>query len=217
MNPKQEVAKFTVTKIPENIVLGVGSGSTVEAFINELGKAKLRLKGIVAASSSSENLLKTYGYECLDLNQVNEMPYYVDGADEVTPGGLMIKGGGAALTREKIISGVANKFICMVEEKKVKDVLGDFSLPIEVIPMARSYVARKIVIMGGHPTYRTGVNTDNGNVILDVIGFDFTNPFILEEKLNQITGVVCNGIFANRRADEVLIADSAGAISTIKT
>lgn len=213
---KKKVAQKALAYIPHNCILGVGSGSTVAAFIEALGNAKIPLQAVVAASKVSENALKKFGYEVVDLNSVDEMSYYIDGADEVTNMGAMIKGGGAALTREKIIASVAKKFICIVDETKIKSRLGDFPLPVEVIPLARSYVARKLVALGGVPSYRVGVITDNGNVIIDVRGLDLTDSLKLEMEINQITGVVENGLFAKRRANIILIAHSNGIIEEIK-
>lgn len=212
---KQKVAQAALRLIPPNIVLGVGSGSTVNAFIEALGAAKHPLSGVVAASKASEERLRQYGYAVVDLGSVNEMPFYVDGADEVTRYGMMIKGGGAALTREKIIAQVARHFICIVDHSKLKDRLGTFPLAIEVVPMARSYVARKLAAIGGLPQYRTGVITDNGMSILDTRGLDFTDALALESSLNQITGVLCHGLFATRRANTILIAHADGHIETV--
>lgn len=213
---KRLVGHKVLEYIPSNCVLGIGSGSTVSAFIDELGKAQIPLKGIVAASKVSEEKLRAFGYEIVDLNSVDEMAYYIDGADEVNELGVMIKGGGAALTREKIIATVAKSFICIVDESKIKSRLGDFPLPVEVIPMARSYVARKILSIGGQPNYRTGVMTDNGNVILDIKNLDLTDALKIENDINLITGVVENGLFAKRRANVILSAKTNGEVNVIK-
>lgn len=212
---KQNVAHAAVKMVPNNIVLGVGSGSTVNAFIEALAVARIPLKGVVAASKSSESLLRSYGYEILDLNSIDELPIYVDGADEITTYGMMIKGGGAALTREKIIANVAKQFIVIADESKLKDRLGAFALPVEVVPMARSYVSRKLVAWGGQPQYRTGVVTDNGMVIIDVRGLDFTDALSLEDKINGVAGVLSHGLFAHRRAQTILVAKADGCIQKI--
>jgi len=191
-------------------VLGVGSGSTANFFIAELAGIKQRIEGAVASSEATARRLKDLGIRVLDLNGVNELPVYVDGADEVTRHLAMIKGGGGALTREKIVAAVARKFVCIADATKLVDVLGRFPLPVEVIPMARSYVARELVKLGGHPEWRRDFVTDNGNVILDVHGLAILNPAELEGALNQITGVVTNGLFARRAADVLLLGRAEG-------
>ena len=198
---KQAVAKAAIEYVPYNAVIGIGTGSTANYFIAELAKIKGKIEGAVASSAASANLLKQHGIPVLELNSVSELPVYVDGADEITEHLAMIKGGGGALTREKIVAAVAKKFICVADESKLVGVLGKFPLPLEVIPMARSYVAREITKLNGTPVLRQGFTTDNGNVILDVHGLAISNPVDLEEKLNNITGVVCNGLFARRGAD----------------
>ena len=213
---KQLVAKAAVKLIPNHITLGVGSGSTVNAFIDALAEMRIPLKGVVAASKASEDRLSMHGYEIVDLNSVDEMPFYVDGADEVTRYGTMIKGGGAALTREKIIASVAKHFICIVDEHKVKNRLGAFPVPVEVLPMARSLVSRKLLAMGGQPRYRTGVITDNQMVIVDVLGLELTDALAVEESINNLTGVMCNGIFSKRHANTLLIAKTNGEIETVR-
>lgn len=207
---KQKAAEAALAFIRPGTVLGIGSGSTVDCFIEQLSPYKHKIEGVVAASKNSTNQLKKMGLEVLDLNSVTEIPVYVDGADEITAQMQMIKGGGAALTREKIIASVAEKFVCIATANKIVDVLGAFPLPIEVIPMARSYVARQLVKLGGSPEYRQGVVTDNGNVILDVYHLNVTDAATLESDINNIAGVVCNGLFAHRRADVLLLADDSG-------
>lgn len=203
---KAKVAKKALDYIDDDVIVGVGTGSTVNYFIDELVAIKGKIEGCVASSIATEQLLVKRGLPVLDLNVVANVPIYVDGADEVTPGHEMIKGGGGALTREKILASASDKFICIVDESKLVNSLGRFPVAVEVIPMARSYVARKIVKLGGSPEYREGFVTDNGNIILDVYNLHHTNILKLEDKLNSIPGVVDNGIFANRRADILLIA-----------
>src|SRR6185436_8922323 len=202
---KQAVARAAIEHVPTGGVIGVGTGSTANCFIDELGKIKHRIDGAVASSDASAQRLKKLGIEVMQLNDVSDLPVYIDGADEITHHLAMIKGGGGALTREKIVAAVARKFICIADESKLVDILGTFPLPIEVIPMARSYVAREIVKLGGHPAYREGVITDNGNIIIDVHGLKISQANDLESKLNQIVGVVTNGLFAHRRADVLLL------------
>jgi ribose 5-phosphate isomerase A len=196
-------------------VLGVGSGSTANFFIAELAAIKHRIEGAVASSEATAKRLKDLGIRVMDLNGVNELPVYVDGADEVTRHLAMIKGGGGALTREKIVAAVARKFVCIADATKLVDVLGKFPLPVEVIPMARSYVARELVKLGGYPEWRQNFVTDNGNVVLDVRGLAIVNPADLEASINQIAGVVSNGLFARRGADVLLLGRAAG-VQTIK-
>lgn len=210
---KRQLGERALSYIQPNTVLGVGSGTTVNCFIDALKDVKNKIEGAVAASKESEQRLKKIGIEIVDLNSVNELGVYVDGADELNQHKQLIKGGGAALTREKIIAAVSKKFICMATVNKKVDVLGKFPLPIEVIPMARSYVARQLVKMGGDPHYRQGVITDNGNVILDVYHLEILDPVQLEKTLNDIPGVVTNGLFAIRPADEVLLASQDGIIN----
>jgi len=207
---KQAAAKAAIAHVPHDGVLGVGSGSTANFFIAELAAIKHRIEGAVAASEATAKRLKDLGIRVLDLNGVNELPVYVDGADEVTRHLAMVKGGGGALTREKIVAAVARKFICIADATKLVDVLGKFPLPVEVIPMARSYVARELVKLGGHPEWRRDFVTDNGNLILDVHGLTILNPAELEGALNQITGVVTNGLFARRAADVLLLGRAEG-------
>lgn len=196
--------------VEEGSIVGVGTGSTVNHFIDALGTMKYDIKGAVSSSIASTERLEALGIEVFDLNNVSELSVYVDGADEINGHNHMIKGGGAALTREKIVAAVADKFICIVDDTKHVDILGDFPLPVEVIPMARSYVARELVKLGGDPVYREGVVTDNGNVILDVHNLKIMDPVKLEKQINNIVGVVTNGLFADRGADVVLVGTQEG-------
>jgi ribose 5-phosphate isomerase A len=214
---KQAVAKAALKYVVEDRIVGVGSGSTVNAFIDALATIKGRIDGAVAASEASAQRLKQHGIRVVDLNSVNELPVYIDGADEVTEHRHMMKGGGGALTREKIIAAVAAKFVCIVDASKRVPVLGKFPLPIEVIPMARSYIGREIVKRGGSPELRQGFTTDNGNLVLDCHGLTILNPPELEADLNNLAGVVANGIFARRPADVVLVAETSGNIAVIQT
>ena len=207
---KRAAAAAAIQHIPVGCIVGVGTGSTANYFIDELAKIKNKIEGAVASSDATAQRLKSYGIEVLDLNNVIDLPVYVDGADEITEHLHMIKGGGGALTREKIVAAVARKFICITDQSKLVNVLGNFPLPIEVIPMARSYVAREIVLLGGQPALRRGFITDNGNVILDVHNLQIMNPVELEAILNQITGVVTNGLFARRSADTLLLGTDNG-------
>lgn len=207
---KLAVAKAAIAYIPEDCIVGVGTGSTANFFIDELGKIKHKIRGAVASSEASAKRLKSHGIDVLSLNDAGELPVYVDGADEITRHMHMIKGGGGALTREKIVAAASKKFICLCDASKLVDVLGKFPLPIEVIPMARSYVAREIVKLGGHPKLREGFTTDNGNIILDVHGMQILNPVELETSLNHLAGVVTNGLFARRGADVLLLGTTTG-------
>lgn len=207
---KQAAAKAAIAHIPQGCVAGVGTGSTVNFFIAELAKIKQRIEGAVASSEASAARLKDAGIRVLDLNDVSDIPVYVDGADEVTRELTMIKGGGGALTREKILAAASRKFVCIADESKLKRVLGEFPVPLEVIPMARNFVAREVAKLKGQPRLREGSTTDNGNIILDVRGFDIVDPAALETALNQIPGVVANGIFAARPADLLLLARDSG-------
>ena len=209
---KKIAAQAALQFVKPEMIVGVGSGSTVNCFIEALGSMKDEIKGAVAASKNSEELLKKHGIEVFSANDVASLDIYVDGADEINPQKMMIKGGGAALTREKIVAALAKNFICIVDSSKQVGVLGStFPLPIEVIPMARSQVARKLVALGGAPEYREGVVTDNGNIILDVHNFEILNPVEMEKELNNIAGVVTNGVFALRPADTVIVGTSDGA------
>ena len=210
---KQAVAKAAIEHVPSGCIIGVGTGSTANFFIDELGKIKNRIEGAVASSEATAARLKSHGIEVLDLNAVDGLEVYVDGADEITRHMHMIKGGGGALTREKIVAAVSRKFICVADETKLVDLLGKFPLPVEVIPMARSHVARELVKLGGQPRLRSGFTTDNGNVILDVHGLSIINPVELEGLINQITGVVTNGLFARRPADLLLLGTASGVRS----
>lgn len=207
---KQAAAIAALQFIENDAIIGVGTGSTINYFIDALVTVKHKIAGAVSSSEASTKRLQALGIEVFDLNSVDSFDIYVDGADEVTKHKHMIKGGGAALTREKIVSSVAKKFICIVDDSKQVGVLGAFPLPVEVIPMARSYVAREIVKLGGDPVYRQGVVTDNGNVILDVHNLEILKPIELEKQINNIVGVVTNGLFATRGADIVIVADDNG-------
>jgi len=207
---KKSAAEAALKEIPENAIVGVGTGSTVNYFIDGLAGMRGRIAGAVSSSEASSQRLKAAGIEVLDLNSVDDLPVYVDGADEITRNLHMIKGGGGALTREKIVAAVAKRFICIADSSKLVGRLGAFPLPVEVIPMARSYVARELVRLGGRPALRMGFVTDNGNVILDVHHLNILNPVEMESTITQITGVVTCGLFARRGADLLLMADAAG-------
>jgi ribose 5-phosphate isomerase A len=207
---KQAVAREAIKYVVDDAWIGVGSGTTANFFIDELAKMKHRIKGAVSSSVKSSERLKGHGIDVEELNNVDDVPVYIDGADEVTEHGAMIKGGGGALTREKIVAAVARKFVCIVDQSKMVPVLGKFPLPVEVIPMARSYVAREIVRLGGQPELRQGFTTDNGNVILDVRNLKILDPVRLESDLNQLAGVVTVGLFARRGADTILIGGENG-------
>ena len=210
---KQSVAREAIKHVVEDAVIGVGSGSTANFFIDELAKIRTRITGAVASSDRSADRLKSHGIRLFDLNSVNELPVYIDGADEITEHLAMIKGGGGALTREKIVAAAAKKFVCIADESKLVPVLGKFPLPVEVIPMARAYVARQMVKLGGQPQLREGFITDNGNVVLDVRGLSILNPVELETAINGIAGVVTNGLFATRGADVLLLGTKAGVVT----
>jgi ribose 5-phosphate isomerase A len=207
---KHAVAKAALKYVEDDMILGVGTGSTVAYFIEELKSVKGRIEGVVASSDDTAQKIKALGIPLIDLNSVHHLPLYIDGADEVGPYKSLIKGGGGALTREKIIASAAEKFICIIDESKRVDLLGTFPVPIEVIPMSRSYVARHLVALGGEPVYREGFVTDNGNVILDVYNLKILDPIEVEKKINHITGVVDNGIFALRTPDLVLVGTASG-------
>ncbi|MBX9705260.1 MAG: ribose-5-phosphate isomerase RpiA [Gammaproteobacteria bacterium] len=207
---KQQVAAAALEYVVYDTIIGVGTGSTVNYFIPLLAKIKHKIEGAVSSSAATEKLLKQHGIPVFDLNTVDRVSVYIDGADEVNHHRQMIKGGGAALTREKIVAASSEKFICIVDQSKVVDVLGKFPLPIEVIPMARGYVARQLLKMDCDPNYREGVITDNGNIILDAHGLSLLDPVKSESEINNITGVVTNGIFARRPADVVLVANTRG-------
>lgn len=207
---KQQAAQAALQYLKTGGVIGVGTGSTVNLFIDALAAHKGKIEAAVASSKATEVRLKALGIPLCDLNSVSNLPLYVDGADEFNHHKYLIKGGGGALTREKIIAAVANRFVCIVDETKKVGVLGKFPLPIEVIPMARSYVAREIVKLGGDPVYREGFVTDNGNVILDIHNLDLLDPIKTESILNNITGIVANGLFVKRAADCIVVATKTG-------
>jgi ribose 5-phosphate isomerase A len=211
---KQAVAREAIKYVEEPIV-GVGTGSTANFFIDELAKIKGRIDGAVASSEKTAERLRANGIHVIDLNSVSEIPVYVDGADEITEHMSMIKGGGGALTREKIVAAVARKFICIADESKLVGVLGKFPLPIEVLPMARSHVGREMVKLGGRPELRQGFTTDNGNIIIDVYGLTIMKPMEMESEINQIAGVVTCGLFARRGADVALLGTAQG-VKTLK-
>ncbi|WP_017222055.1 ribose-5-phosphate isomerase RpiA [Moritella dasanensis] len=200
--------------VEKGSIVGVGTGSTVNHFIDALGTIREDIQGAVSSSIASTQRLEALGIEVFDLNSVAQLDIYVDGADEIDNGKNMIKGGGAALTREKIVSAVAQKFVCIIDDTKNVDVLGNFPLPVEVIPMARSYVGRELLKLGGDPVYREGVVTDNGNIIIDVYHMQIKDPKALEIAINGIVGVVTNGLFAARGADIVLTGTQNGVITT---
>lgn len=208
---KLNAAQAALKYVADNQVVGVGSGSTVKYFIEQLATMKDRIAGAVASSVATEQLLQGFKIPILDFNSIDELPIYIDGADAYNSVKELVKGGGGALTREKILAYASKKFICMVDASKQPSILGKFPIAIEVIPMARSSVARKLVALGGQPRYREHFVTDNGNIILDTYGWEITHPIELEEKINQIPGVIANGIFAVRAADEIIIGDQHGA------
>ena len=209
---KQAVARAAIKYVPAGSIIGVGTGSTANFFIDELGAAEGLIRGAVASSEATAARLRKHGIAVIDLNDVDALPVYVDGADEIDAGLSMIKGGGGAVTREKIVAAVATTFVCIADASKRVALLGRFPLPIEVIPMARAYVERQVRAMGYEPRLRTGFTTDNGNVILDVHGMQIENPGELERRLNDIVGVVTNGLFARRGADVALIGGPEGVI-----
>lgn len=206
----EAAAAYVVDHVPTGAVIGVGTGSTANYFIDALGAERGRIGGAVASSEASAKRLASFGIPLVDLNSVTELPVYVDGADEVTPALAMIKGGGGALTREKIVAAVSRVFVCIADGSKLVDRLGRFPLPIEVIPMARAHVARTLKRLGGEPMLREGFTTDNGNIILDVHGLDIPDPVELESIIDGITGVVTVGLFARRPADILLLGGAAG-------
>jgi ribose 5-phosphate isomerase A len=207
---KRAVAHMAIRYVVDDAYIGVGTGSTADYFIDELARIKNRIKGAVASSVKTAERLQGHGIEVEELNNVGDLPVYIDGADEVTEHGAMIKGGGGALTREKIVAAAARKFVCMVDQSKLVPVLGKFPLPVEVIPMARSYVGRQLLLLGGRPGWRMGFTTDNGNVILDVHGLPIPNPAEMEARIRGIAGVVTVGLFAQRGADVILVGADAG-------
>ncbi len=212
---KLAAATAAIDYVEAGAVIGVGTGSTVDLFIDRLATIKSRIDGAVSSSVRSEEKLRAAGIRVLDLNESGPIPVYIDGADECTTNKHLIKGGGGALTREKIVAEASEKFVCIVDTAKIVDVLGAFALPVEVLPMAQSLIARKLTALGGQPVLRQGFETDNGNVILDVHNLKISNPVDLERKINQFPGVVTNGLFAIRGADVVLIgaADGVNKIS----
>jgi ribose 5-phosphate isomerase A len=212
---KQAVAKAAIDYVVPGTIIGVGTGSTANYFIDELGKIRDRIPGAVASSEATAKRLAGHGIQVLDLNDVSDLPVYVDGADEIDPSMAMIKGGGGALTREKIVAAVAQKFVCIADASKLVQTMGRFPLPVEVIPMARAHVARELAKLGGEPVLRAGFTTDNGNIILDVKGLSITDPKALETRINAIVGVVTNGLFALRGADVALLAGADG-VQTLK-
>ena len=207
---KQAVAEAALEYVIEGEVIGVGTGSTANYFIDGLAGIKNRIKGAVASSEASAERLRSHGIEVLDLNSVNSLPVYVDGADEFNSHLELIKGGGGALTREKIVAEMADQFVCICDASKQVKILGDFPLPVEVLPMARSLVARQLTALGGRPKLREGFTTDNGNIILDVYNLDLGRAIKMEGEINNMVGVVCNGLFARRPADILLMATEAG-------
>ena len=215
---KQAVAKAALDHIRPHLdqdsVIGVGTGSTANFFIDMLAEVRNDFNGAVASSEATAERLKSHGIPVYELNTVSELEFYIDGADETNQRLELIKGGGAALTREKIVAAVAKTFICIADDSKKVDILGDFPLPVEVIPMARSHVGREIVKLGGDPEYREGVVTDNGNIIIDIHNMDLSRPIQAEERLNQVVGVVTNGLFARRPAD-ILLLGTANGVETI--
>jgi ribose 5-phosphate isomerase A len=213
---KQAVACAALQYVVDDALIGVGSGSTANFFIDELGKCRHRIRGAVASSERTAEHLRRHGIPLNDLNDVESLPVYIDGADEVTAGFAMIKGGGGALTREKIVAAVSHRFVCIADASKLVPVLGAFPLPVEVIPMARAHVAREIARLGGRPRLREGFVTDNGNVVLDVGGLSIADPAALEERLNNIVGVVTNGLFARRGADVVLLGTPDGVRTLVR-
>jgi len=211
---KQLVAEAAIEYIEWDWVIGVGTGSTANLFIDELAKIKGNIDGAVASSEASAERLRAHGIKVMELDQSGDLPIYIDGADESTKHLHLIKGGGAALTREKIVAAASDKFICIADDSKLVETLGSFPLPIEVIPMAKSYIGRQLVKLGGNPILRDGVVTDNGNLIIDVHDLNIDNPVDLEKQINQIPGVVTNGLFAQRGAD-VLLLGGADGVTTL--
>ena len=207
---KQLAAQAALAYVHEDSIIGIGTGSTVNHFIDALAARKLRIRGAVSSSEASTARLKGHGIDVVDLNATGDLDLYVDGADESDPHLRLIKGGGAALTREKVVAAASRRFVCIADESKLVDVLGRFPLPVEVIPMARSYVARQLVELGGHPIWREGVVTDNGNQIIDVHGLRIVDPKALETSINQIAGVVTVGLFAHRPADVLILGTDTG-------
>jgi ribose 5-phosphate isomerase A len=207
---KRLAAEAAVEYVEDGMVLGIGTGSTVEQFIEVLKDRKIQVEGAVSSSRATSLKLKAAGIPEMELNTAGDLPLYIDGADQATREGVLIKGGGAALTREKVVAAASKRFVCIIDDAKLVDILGAFPLPVEVIPMARSYVARQLVVLGGQPVWRDRVVTDNGNVILDVHQLRLTDPVAFETAVNQIAGVVTVGLFAHRGADEIIVAGDDG-------
>lgn len=207
---KKQAAEAALQYVEDDMIVGVGTGSTVNFFIDALAGIRQRIEGAVSSSLASEERLKKHGIPVFDLNACDDLPVYIDGADEATRNLHLIKGGGGALTREKIVAAASRTFVCIVDESKEVGMLGEFPLPVEVIPMARSYVARQLVKLGGQPVLREGFTTDNGNIILDVHNLKITEPAKLEQEINNISGVVSNGLFARRGADVLIVASASG-------
>jgi ribose 5-phosphate isomerase A len=203
-------------RLEDDSVIGIGTGSTANRFIDALARIRGEIQATVASSEASAARLREHGIPVLDLNAVSEVTFYVDGADEANPELQLIKGGGAALTREKIVAAVAREFVCVVDDSKLVDTLGNFPLPVEVIPMARSHVGRQLLLLGGDPVYREGVVTDNGNIIIDVHDFPVADPLAVEAAINNIVGVVTNGLFAARPADRLLIGTGSGVDTRLR-
>lgn len=213
---KQAVARAAIEYVEYDDIVGVGTGSTVDFFIEYLKPIKNKISGAVASSISTQEKLEANGIRVLDLNDVSDIPIYIDGADEVNSNFQLIKGGGGALTREKIIAGASNKFLCIVDDSKVVDVLGKFPLPLEVVPMARSFVAREVIKKKGMPVWRENFITDNGNIILDINHMEIFEPISLEKDLNKIPGILTVGLFAERPADHVLVSSEKEVIALQK-
>jgi ribose 5-phosphate isomerase A len=210
---KKLVAQAAIDYVEVDTIIGVGTGSTANYFIDALAEIKHKIEGTVASSEASAERLKSHGIPVMDLNSVSNISVYIDGADESDPHLHLTKGGGGALTREKIVAAASDKFVCIADGSKLVDILGEFPLPVEVIPMARSYVAREIVKLGGQPVYREGFVTDNGNEILDIHNLSITDPVGLEKQLNNLAGVVTNGLFALRPADVLLLGTEDGVVT----
>ena len=210
---KQRAAEAALDLVGDGSVIGVGTGSTVNYFIEGLASLRGRIVGAVSSSEASAQRLKAHDIPVLDLNATGELPLYVDGADEATRGFALVKGGGGALTREKIVAATSRRFVCIIDDQKLVERLGRFPLPVEVIPMGRSYVARQLLRLGGQPALREGVVTDNGNHILDVRGLSIVDPIALETEINQIAGVVTVGLFARRPADVLLVGTADGVVT----
>jgi ribose 5-phosphate isomerase A len=210
---KRRAAQTALRYVEDGMVLGIGTGSTVNELIEAIKARKIHLEGAVSSSRQTSEALRAARIPELDLNSTGDLPLYIDGADQATPQGVLIKGGGAALTREKVAAAAAKRFVCIIDDAKLVEILGAFPLPVEVIPMARSYVARRLVALGGQPVWRDGVVTDNGNVILDVHNLRLADPAAFETAVDQIAGVVTVGLFARRRADVLIVAGDDGVIT----